>query len=68
MSEKREYLKQYYKENKEKYYKRMVCEECGGGYSRNNVTNHKRSKKHKDIIEKKMLMEEIRRLKESKQK
>nr|VAV82196.1 hypothetical protein GUARANI_17 [Guarani virophage] len=48
--EKKEYLKKYYEENKpkiKKYYsKKIECPICGALYTRSNVTNHKKSKKH----------------------
>jgi len=40
-----EYYKKYFREHKDKIYRRVVCD-CGLETSYNNMTNHKRSKKH----------------------
>ncbi|CDI70051.1 hypothetical protein [Zamilon virus] len=53
---KNEYHKKYYEANKEKqreYYKEKVkCTICGAVYAKSNSSNHKKSKKHNEAMDK----------------
>jgi hypothetical protein len=39
-----------YQKNKDKYTARWDCEICGVSINRNTISNHKKSKKHNDIL------------------
>ncbi|QKF94197.1 hypothetical protein QKU48_gp0739 [Fadolivirus algeromassiliense] len=44
----KEYNKNYYQKNKERWNEYKVCDICGGKYSNNTRTNHFNSNKHKN--------------------
>lgn len=44
---KAEYIADYRRKNPDTWYKKEVCEICGGVYLRNSKTNHINTKKHK---------------------
>lgn len=47
----KEYRKKYYQEHKEDYRQIETCEICNGSYQIWNKSAHKKSKKHKQVIE-----------------
>ena len=49
----KEYMRQYQKKNKHKWYEKKKCLECSGSYTSCNYTNHKKSKKHECALIKK---------------
>lgn len=70
-----EYNKKYYENNKEKFKEyfsqKIKCEECGAVFTRSNLTNHKKTKKHKNasenlVIKYNKLKEELNALKNKK--
>lgn len=54
-SEKQEYFKKYYKENKDAWMEYHQCEICGGKYCRANRYNHLKTKKHMLAEQKKQI-------------
>ena len=48
--DKKKYMKDYRIKNKEKWYEKRKCVDCGGSYTVCNHTNHLRSKKHEYAI------------------
>jgi len=60
------YMREYRKNNSEKYHKQTKCDECGGSYTYANAWQHKTSKKHQDALlfnKYKSMAEELCRLK-----
>ncbi len=51
-----EYHKIYYQKNKEKHKEycrqKVVCEQCGATYQKSNTTNHRKTKKHIEALDK----------------
>lgn len=60
---KREQNETYYEKHKDRFQEKVICEDCGGKYQRSCKTKHIQTKKHKEIIEKKMMENQIEELK-----
>ena len=43
---KKNYMREYRKNNKHKWAEKKICNECGNEYTSSNISNHNKSKKH----------------------
>lgn len=48
----RKYMNGYYQENKDKWSKKEICEECGREYTKSHKSEHTKTKRHRIITEK----------------